>query len=106
MAWVFLAVAIVTEVSAALSLKAALEGHKRWYAVVVAGYLMAFTSLTLVLDLGMGIGMAYGIWAASGVALTAIASKYLFEEPFTKVMAVGIVMIAAGVLLVELGARH
>jgi small multidrug resistance pump len=54
----------------------------------------------------MGIGMAYGIWAASGVALTAIASKYLFEEPFTKVMAAGIVMIAAGVLLVELGTGH
>ncbi|MDR7385313.1 DMT family transporter [Promicromonospora iranensis] len=106
MAWVFLAVAIVTEVSAALSLKAALEGRRRWYVVVVAGYLTAFTALTLVLDLGMGIGMAYGIWAASGVALTAIASKYLFEEPFTKVMAAGIVMIAAGVLLVELGARH
>jgi small multidrug resistance pump len=106
MAWVFLAVAIVTEVSAALSLKAALEGRKRWYVVVVAGYLTAFTALSLVLNLGMGIGMAYGIWAASGVALTAIASKYLFEEPFTKVMAAGIVMIAAGVLLVELGAGH
>jgi small multidrug resistance pump len=51
----------------------------------------------------MGIGVAYGIWAASGVAITAVASKYLFKEPFTKVMAAGIAMVAAGVLLVELG---
>ncbi|MFD6143017.1 DMT family transporter [Promicromonospora sp. NPDC060271] len=106
MAWVFLMVAIVAEVSASLSLKVATEGRKRWYAVVVVGYLTAFTALSLVLDLGMGIGVAYGIWTASGVALTAVASKYLFGEPFTKVMAAGIAMIAAGVLLVELGAGH
>lgn len=106
MAWVFLALAILSEVSAALSLKAAMEGRKAWYAVVAVGYAVAFTALTLVLDLGMGIGVAYGIWAASGVAITAVASKYLFKEPFTKVMAAGIAMVAAGVLLVELGAGH
>ena len=56
--------------------------------------------------LGLGIGVAYGIWAASGVALTAVASKFLFKEPFTWVMALGIALIIGGVLLVELGAAH
>ncbi|MCC3764334.1 QacE family quaternary ammonium compound efflux SMR transporter [Glycomyces sp. TRM65418] len=106
MAWVFLAVAILSEVTAALSLRAATGGRNAWYVLVAVGYTVALTALTLVLDLGMGIGVAYGVWAASGVALTAVASKYLFKEPFTKVMAAGIAMVAAGVLLVELGAGH
>jgi small multidrug resistance pump len=106
MAWVFLAAAIVSEVAATLSLKAATEGRKAWYALVVGGYLVTFAALSRVLDLGMGIGVAYGIWAASGVAITAVASKYLFKEPFTKVMALGIAMVAAGVVLVEFGGGH
>ncbi|MDN5548166.1 MAG: QacE family quaternary ammonium compound efflux SMR transporter, partial [Rhodococcus sp. (in: high G+C Gram-positive bacteria)] len=46
------------------------------------------------------------IWTACGVALTAIASRILFREPLTKLMIVGIGLIAAGVLLIELGAGH
>jgi small multidrug resistance pump len=106
MTWVFLTVAVLFEVAATLALKAATDGRKAWYALVVVGYAVAFTSLTLVLNMGMGIGVAYGVWAAAGVSITAVASRYLFKEPFTKVMALGIAMVAAGVLLVELGAAH
>jgi small multidrug resistance pump len=53
----------------------------------------------------MAIGVAYGIWAASGVALTAVAAHILFREPFTRIMGLGIVLIAGGVLLIELGAH-
>ena len=79
---------------------------KRWLAVVTVGYLAAFAFLTLALDAGLTIGVAYGIWTACGVALTAIASRILFREPLTKLMIVGIGLIAAGVLLIELGAGH
>jgi small multidrug resistance pump len=54
----------------------------------------------------MGIGIAYGVWAAAGVALTAVAGKVLFAEPLTRVTGAGIGCIIAGVLLVELGAGH
>lgn len=60
----------------------------------------------LALDAGLTIGVAYGIWTACGVALTAIASRILFREPLTRLMMVGIGLIAAGVLLIELGASH
>lgn len=103
MAWAFLVGAILTEVAASLSLKAATSGRKAWYAVVTAGYLLAFTGLTLALDRGLGIGVAYGIWVASGVALTAIGSRLLFKEPLTKLMTLGIALVGAGVLLVEIG---
>lgn len=54
----------------------------------------------------MALGVAYGIWAAAGVALTAILSRILFKEPLTWVMGLGIILIAGGVLLIELGAAH
>ncbi|MFI6871571.1 DMT family transporter [Nocardia sp. NPDC050406] len=108
MSWLFLTGAILTEVSATLSLRMASlpNANKSWLPAVAVGYLAAFTFLTLTLNQGMGIGVAYGIWAATGVALTALASRLLFAEPLTKVMIAGITLIAAGVLLIELGTAH
>jgi small multidrug resistance pump len=50
--------------------------------------------------------VTYGIWAACGVALTAVASKVFFDEPLTNLMLIGIAFIIAGVLLVETGASR
>ena len=43
---------------------------------------------------------------SAGVALTAILSRVLFQEPLTRVMSLGIALILGGVLLIELGAAH
>ncbi|MFV2172485.1 DMT family transporter [Actinomadura sp. LOL_016] len=108
MTWLLLAGAILSEVAATLSLRMVSQpgGSRAWLVAVVVGYLAAFGFLTLVLHDGLGIGVAYGIWAASGVALTAIASRVLFREALTRVMGLGIVLIAGGVLFIELGAAH
>jgi small multidrug resistance pump len=101
---VFLLGAILVEVTATLSLKGAQD--LPWlYAVVVIGYLGAFTFLGLVLRTGMSLGVAYGVWGASGVALTAVLSMIIFGEPLTPVMGIGIVVVIAGVLCVELGSQ-
>lgn len=102
--WPALLAAIVAEVTASLSLKAA-QAAPIWFAVVVVGYVISFASLTLTLRLGMVLGVAYGIWGAVGVVLTALGGAVIFGEPLTAVMWVGIVLIMAGVLLVELGSR-
>lgn len=102
--WLLLAAAILSEVTASLSLKAALE-QPAFYAVVAVGYLAAFILLALVLRTGMALGVAYGIWGASGVALTAVASSLFFGEPITLLMGIGIVVVIVGVLCVELGAQ-
>ncbi|WP_344199675.1 DMT family transporter, partial [Aeromicrobium alkaliterrae] len=75
MAWIYLVVAILTEVTATLSLRMASTGSRAWFGVVGVGYVIAFGCLSLSLSEGMNLGVAYGIWAASGVALTAIASR-------------------------------
>ena len=106
MAWLFLVGAILTEVTATLSLKAAITGNKLWYIPVALGYGIAFTCLSFALQGGMPLGVAYGIWSAAGVALTAVAGRLIFKEPFTWVMAVGIALVMGGVLLVEVGAEY
>lgn len=106
MEWLYLAGAILTEVASTLALRVAAGGRRRWYAVVVTGYLTSFALLALALDAGMGLGVAYGIWTAVGVALTAVLSRLLFDEPLTRVMSFGILLIAAGVILLEAGAAH
>ncbi|WP_440709061.1 DMT family transporter [Herbiconiux sp. YIM B11900] len=104
--WLFLACAIVFEIAATLSLRSAMLGRRRWFVGVAIGYLVSFFALTLTLESGIPLGVAYGIWSASGVALIAVLSRFLFREPLTVVMIVGIVLIVGGVLLVETGSTH
>ncbi|WP_107772786.1 DMT family transporter [Nocardioides sediminis] len=106
MPWLLLATAILLEVTGTLALRVATTGRRAWYVVVALGYTGAFAALAATLAAGLPLGVAYGIWAAVGVALTAVASRVLFDEPLTAVMGAGIALIAAGVLLVELGAEH
>lgn len=103
--WLLLAAAVVCEVSATLALSAA-QRHPGWFALVAAGYVGAFTLLPQVLRRGVPLGVAYGLWGASGVALTAVLSAVLFGDPLTPTMLVGIVLIIAGVLVVELGSQR
>ena len=102
--WMYLTSAIAAEVTAALSLKAALT-FPVFGVVVVVGYITAFALLSKALRAGMPLGVAYGIWGASGVALTAIFSRIVFGEPLTLLMGVGILIVVGGVLCVELGSQ-
>lgn len=106
MTWLLLAGAILTEVAATMSLRAS-EGlrKKRWIAPVAVFYVAAFSLLTIALAEGMPVGIAYGIWAACGVALTAVCARVFFKERLTWRMIAGIVLIAIGVFLIELGSQ-
>jgi len=104
MKFFYLAFAIGLEVTATLSLRASEGFTKIGFAVLMAVcYLGSFVALNLVLRQGMPIGVAYGIWAACGVALVAVFGKFLFHDPLTPLMGLGIALIMGGVLLVEFG---
>ena len=105
-AWPPLLIAIALEVSATLALRAA-EGftYPFWLIVVVIGYSGSFWLLSIVLDRGMPVGVAYGIWSAIGVVLTAVLGTVLFGETLGAVQIVGVGVIVAGVMLVELGSH-
>jgi small multidrug resistance pump len=99
---VLLAGAIVSEVIGTLSLKAALDAPVM-YLLVAAGYVASFLLLAAVLRRGMPLGLAYGLWAALGVAVTAVAAALLFGERLTVLTVAGLAVIMVGVLLVETG---
>ena len=102
--WGLLAGAILTEVTATLSLRAS-QDHRLWLLLVVGGYASSFVLLTQVLRAGMPVGVAYGIWGALGTAITAVVAAVLFGDPFTAPVVLGIGLIIAGVLLVEFGSH-
>ena len=101
--WLALAGAILIEVFATLSLRAS-DGFRRkaWIIPVAIGYIASFYLMWVSLSLGMPVGIAYGVWTACGVALVAVIARVLFSEPLTRLMGLGIALIVAGVLTIEM----
>lgn len=104
MTWVLLAAAILTEVSGSLALQAATD-RPWWFVLVGVGYVVSFAAFGAALRRGLPLGVGYGIWSASGVALTAVAADVLFGEALEPLTLVGVAVIIVGVLLVELGSH-
>lgn len=104
MSWLYLALAIVAEVVATLSLRTT-DGFrkKRWIIPMAVFYALAFFLLALALAAGMPVAVAYGIWSAIGVALIALLARVIWKEPLTPRMILGLVLIMIGVILVEVG---
>ena len=102
--WALLLGAILTEVTGTLALRA-FQDQGWWLILVVAGYTTSFYLLTRVLRAGVPVGVAYGIWGASGTAITAVLASVIFDDPFTTAIVVGIGLIIVGVLMVEFGSR-
>ena len=102
--WLLVLGAVVAEVLGTMALRAAID--QPWWAVgVVVGYFLAFTLLGFALCEGMPIGVAYGIWAAAGVALVAILGAALFGETLSLPAIAGVVILMVGVYLVQAGER-
>lgn len=104
MVYAILVLAIAAELFATMCLRAS-EGFARPLPSIgaAAGYAAAFWLLSLALVRGMPVGVAYGIWAAVGVAAVALLGWLLFDEGLTLVQGGGLVLIIAGVLALELG---
>ncbi|TLG13396.1 multidrug efflux SMR transporter [Nocardia cyriacigeorgica] len=107
MTFLFLALAIVSEISATVSLKLS-EGFTKLVpsVVVVVGYGAAFVFLSQALKRGMAVGVAYGIWSAVGVAAVAVIGALFLDERLSLVQVGGIVLVILGVVALELGGAH
>jgi len=106
--YIFLSIAIIGEVIATSFLKLTSGDKAVWWAfpVVIVGYAIAFTMLSLSLGKGIPLGIAYAIWAGVGVVLVALISWLVFHEPLSLVQIGGIVLVVAGVTMLELGGKH
>ncbi|MFO7558569.1 MAG: SMR family transporter [Desulfobacterales bacterium] len=100
--WIFLSVAIVSEVVATSALKAS-EGFSRLWPslVVVVGYAAAFYFLSLTLKT-VPVGVAYAIWSGAGVALIALIAWLVFGQSLDIPAIIGLLLIVAGVVVLNL----
>ena len=101
MAWVYLAIAIVSEVIGTLTLRAS-DGFTQSVptTVCVVAYGVAFYALSLVVKT-IPVGIAYAVWAGSGIVLiTAVAAVWYKQIPDTAAI-VGMSLICAGVIVIN-----
>ena len=105
MSWVLLGLAIATEVGATLALRAH-AGSRRvvWIWATAAGYVASFVLLGLVLAAGLPVGVVYAVWAALGVAATAVLGRLIFRDRLPLIAILGIAVLIVGVALLEVGA--
>jgi small multidrug resistance pump len=105
MGYLYLAVAIISEVTATSFLKYASGPKNVWWAYVIVGvgYILSFVLLSATLKAGVPLGIAYAIWAGVGVVAVAIISWVVFHESLTWPQIAGMVLVIGGVGLLELG---
>lgn len=104
MHWFLLVGAIAFEIIATTLLKVS-SGFTKPLASVgtVLGYVASFYLLSLVLK-HVPLSMAYAIWSAAGTIAIALIGVVLFSERLTTIQIAGILVTAAGVAMINLGA--
>ncbi len=103
--WIALVLAILMEVAATLSLKAAGAGNVAAGAVVAVGYLGSFALLAIVLK-SIEVGTTYAIWAGAGTALIAAIGMVALGEAVNAVKVGSLALIILGVVGLNLSGAH
>ncbi|MEU1664250.1 multidrug efflux SMR transporter [Streptomyces sparsogenes] len=106
MGYLTLAGAITAEILATTSMKYS-EGFSRlWPSLAtVAGYLVAFALLAQTLKT-MSVGTAYAIWSGAGTAVVAAIGMLFLGEAATAAKLLGVLLVIAGVVVLNLGGAH
>ncbi|GAA2343971.1 multidrug efflux SMR transporter [Streptomyces cuspidosporus] len=106
MGYLTLAGAIAAEIIATTSMKYS-EGFSRlWPSLAtVAGYLVAFALLAQTLKT-MSVGTAYAIWSGAGTAVVAAIGMLFLGEAATAAKVLGVLLVIAGVVVLNLGGAH
>jgi small multidrug resistance pump len=103
MGYVFLLGAITAEVIATSLLKTTAGFTRLWPTVaVLVGYGLAFVALSQVVR-SVPVGVAYAVWSGLGTAAIVAIGAVFLGEPITVVKAVGIGLIVAGVVILNVG---
>ncbi len=102
MAYLYLAIAIIVEVTATSALKASAEFTKLIPSIVViVGYCLSFYFMTLVLRT-IPIGITYAIWSGLGIVLVTITSIFLYNQIPDTPAIIGMCLIILGVIVIHL----
>jgi small multidrug resistance pump len=100
--YAMLCVAIVLEVIGTTALQMSQQFTRFWPVVVLlVCYSTAFYCLSLTLRT-IPVGIAYAIWSALGIVLISVVGLVFFRQKLDLAAVIGLVLIIAGVLVVNL----
>jgi small multidrug resistance pump len=103
--WVFLSIAILSEVVATSALKSSNGFTQLWPSViVVAGYAAAFFFLSLSLRT-IPVGVAYAIWSGVGIVLIAVIGWLFLGQKLDMPALIGMALIISGVVVLNMFSR-
>ena len=102
MKYLFLLIAILSEVAATSALRASDQFTKLWPSVIVViGYASAFYFMSLTLK-SIPVGIAYAIWSGVGIVLISITGYFLYKQKLDMPALMGMCLIIAGVLVINI----
>ncbi len=100
-AWIYLAVAIVSEVIGTSFLKQS-DGFSRVVPTIITlvAYGVAFFALAIAVR-DIELGTAYAIWAGAGTALIVLIGWLVFHQSLDWAAVVGVALIVLGVIVIN-----
>lgn len=102
MPYLYLAIAIITEVVATTALKASAEFTKLLPSlVVIIGYAISFYYMTLVLRT-LPVGITYAVWSGVGIVLVAVFAALVYRQIPNMAEMIGMGLIILGVIVIHL----
>ncbi|MGO9383466.1 MAG: DMT family transporter [Mycobacterium sp.] len=107
MAYLLLFCAIFAEVVATSLLKST-EGFSRLWPTVIClvGYAVSFALLAVSISRGMQTDVAYALWSAIGTAAIVLIAVLFLGSPMTVAKVIGVALIIAGVVTLNLAGAH
>ncbi|AEW98638.1 DMT family transporter [Streptantibioticus cattleyicolor] len=107
MAYLFLLLAIITEVAGTSLLKATAGFTRLWpTAACLACYAVAFLALARAIGRGLHVGVGYAMWSGLGTTLIVLIGALFLHEPLTAAKVLGVALVIAGVVVLNLGGAH
>ncbi|BET96767.1 multidrug/spermidine efflux SMR transporter subunit MdtJ [Xenorhabdus taiwanensis] len=103
--WVFLVLAIVTEVIGTLSMKQAsvsgdFTGMIVMYTMITTSYILLAVAVKKV-----ALGVAYALWEGIGILFITTFSVMWFNESLSLMKISGLVLLIAGIALIKMGEK-
>ena len=101
MKWIYLIIAIITEVIATSALKES-EGFTKAIPslIVIIGYSLTFYFMSLTLR-DMSVGITYAIWSGMGILLITLIGYFRYNQMLDAPAVLGMSLIALGIIILR-----
>ncbi|GAB2963873.1 multidrug efflux SMR transporter Mmr [Micromonospora polyrhachis] len=107
MPFVLLGLAIAAEIIGTSLIKST-EGFTRLWPTLacLSAYAAAFFTLSQAIQKGLQVSIGYALWSGLGTTLIVVIGALFLNEPLTLTKVLGIALVVAGVVVLNLGGAH